>query len=112
MVNDEGQFYALRNNCTHQDYPSLGGAVSLGHIKCEKHVSQFELTTGEAKVLPAVKAGAVYQTSVDAGVMYVLALQGGLPGWFRGPDARQPARLVCPPRTGRYEVETQARSQP
>lgn len=72
VVNYEGQFYALRNNCTHQDYPLLGGAVSLGRIKCEKHGSQFELTTGKAKVLPAVKPVAVYQTSVDAGALYVL----------------------------------------
>lgn len=74
VVNDQGQFYALRNNCTHQDYPLLGGAVSLGRIKCEKHGSQFELTTGKARVLPAVKPVAVYRTSVDAGVLYVLPL--------------------------------------
>ncbi|UQN08115.1 Rieske 2Fe-2S domain-containing protein [Deinococcus sp. QL22] len=74
VVNYEGQFYALRNNCTHQDYPLLGGAVNLGRIKCERHGSQFELTTGKAKGLPAVKSVAVYQTTVDAGVLYVLPL--------------------------------------
>ncbi|WP_412026881.1 non-heme iron oxygenase ferredoxin subunit [Deinococcus yunweiensis] len=74
VVNFEGQFYALRNNCTHKDFPLLGGDVSMGRITCEKHGAKFELATGKAKTLPAVKAVKIYATQVEDGVVYVSPL--------------------------------------
>ncbi|AFZ69203.1 Rieske 2Fe-2S domain-containing protein [Deinococcus peraridilitoris] len=74
VVNFEGQYYALRNNCSHKDYPLLGGDVSMGRISCEKHGAKFELSTGKAKVLPAVKAVQIYRTELDGDEVYVLPL--------------------------------------
>ena len=74
VVRYEGQFYALRNNCTHKDYPLLGGAVENGRITCEKHGAKFELATGKAKVLPAVKPVRVYVTEIEDGQVYVRSL--------------------------------------
>lgn len=74
VVRFEGQFYALRNNCTHKDYPLLGGEVQLGRITCAKHGAKFELATGKAKTLPAVKPVKVYRTLVEGGEVYVLPL--------------------------------------
>lgn len=74
VVNYEGQFYALRNNCTHQDYPLLGGEVSMGRITCQKHGAKFELATGKAKSLPAVKPVRLFRTEIEDGVVYVSAL--------------------------------------
>lgn len=74
VINDGGTFYALRNNCTHKDYPLLGGEVSQGRITCEKHGAKFELSTGKAKVLPAVKPLQIYRTQVEDGLVYVLPL--------------------------------------
>lgn len=74
VVNYEGQYYALRNNCTHKDYPLLGGEVSMGRITCEKHGGKFELATGKAKALPAVKPVRIYKTAAEDGVLYVLPL--------------------------------------
>ena len=74
VVNYEGTYYALRNNCTHKDYPLLGGEVADGRITCEKHGGKFELATGKAKTLPAVKPVRIYKTEVDDGVVYVLPL--------------------------------------
>lgn len=70
----EGAYYALRNNCTHKDYPLKGGEVSMGRITCEKHGAKFELATGKAKTLPAVKAVQIYKTEVDAGDVYVISV--------------------------------------
>lgn len=72
VVRYEGQFYALRNNCTHKDFPLLGGEVSQGRITCQKHGAKFELSTGKAKTLPAVKPVKVYRTLVEGGQVYVL----------------------------------------
>ena len=74
VVNYEGQFYALRNNCTHKDFPLLGGDVGDGKITCEKHGGKFELTTGKARALPAVKAVKIYKTAVEGGAVYVSEL--------------------------------------
>ncbi|PTA68302.1 Rieske 2Fe-2S domain-containing protein [Deinococcus arcticus] len=74
VVQFEGQFYALRNNCTHKDYPLLGGEVSAGRITCEKHGARFELATGKPRALPAVKPVRVYRTEVEAGQLYVCPL--------------------------------------
>lgn len=74
VVRFEGAFYALRNNCTHKDYPLLGGEVSAGRITCEKHGAKFELSTGKPRTLPAVKPVRIYQTQVEDGEVYVLPL--------------------------------------
>lgn len=74
VVRHEGAFYALRNNCTHQNYPLLGGEVVMGRITCEKHGAKFELATGKAKSLPAVKPVKLFRTEIEDGVVYVSAL--------------------------------------
>lgn len=74
VVNYEGKYYALRNNCTHKDFPLLGGEVADGRITCEKHGAKFELATGKAKVLPAVKPVQIFKTEVEDGVVYVSSL--------------------------------------
>lgn len=71
LINDGGQFYALRNLCTHKDVPLLGGEVSMGRITCEKHGGKFELATGKAKALPAVKPVAIYRCFVENGTVYI-----------------------------------------
>lgn len=74
VVNYEGTFYALRNNCTHKDFPLLGGDVDGGRITCEKHGGKFEVVTGKAKALPAVKPVKLFKTEVEDGLVYVSAL--------------------------------------
>ncbi|WP_293909148.1 non-heme iron oxygenase ferredoxin subunit [Deinococcus sp.] len=74
VINDGGQYFALRNNCTHQHFPLLGGEVVMGRITCEKHGAKFELSTGKPKTLPAVKPVQIYRTDIADGVLYVLEL--------------------------------------
>lgn len=74
IVNDQGQFYALRNNCTHKDYPLLGGEVEGGRITCQKHGGKFDLATGKAKVLPAVKPVQIFRTEIEDDLLYVMPL--------------------------------------
>lgn len=76
VVRYEGQFYALRNLCTHKDVPLLGGEVSDGKITCTKHGGRFELATGRARALPAVKPVTVFRTVVEEGEVFVESLEG------------------------------------
>ena len=71
VVCDGGQYYALRNMCSHQNFPLLGGEVSLGRITCTKHGARFELTSGKAKALPAVKPVPIYKAHSEDGVVWV-----------------------------------------
>ncbi|WP_407570497.1 non-heme iron oxygenase ferredoxin subunit [Deinococcus altitudinis] len=74
VVCDGGQYYALRNKCSHQDFPLLGGDVSMGRITCSKHGAKFELGSGKARTLPAVKPVAVYRTLLEEGAVWVESL--------------------------------------
>ncbi|WP_189643083.1 Rieske (2Fe-2S) protein [Deinococcus piscis] len=74
VVRYEGEFYALRNQCTHKDVPLLGGEVSDGKITCAKHGGRFELATGRARALPAVKPVLIFKTAVEDGEVFVESL--------------------------------------
>jgi 3-phenylpropionate/trans-cinnamate dioxygenase ferredoxin component len=74
VVCDGGQYFALRNRCSHQEFPLLGGEVMMGRITCVKHGAKFELSSGKAKTLPAVKPVAIYATRVEDGVVWVESL--------------------------------------
>lgn len=74
VVRYEGEFYALRNQCTHKDVPLLGGEVSDGKITCTKHGGRFELATGRARALPAVKPVTLFRTVVEDGQVFVESL--------------------------------------
>ena len=74
VICDDGGYYALRNRCSHQDFPLLGGDVSLGRVTCSKHGARFELSSGKAKALPAVKPVAVYRTQIAEGAVWVESL--------------------------------------
>ena len=74
VVCEGGQYYALRNQCSHQNFPLLGGDVSMGRITCAKHGAKFELSSGKPKTLPAVKPVQIYQTRVQDSVVWVDSL--------------------------------------
>jgi 3-phenylpropionate/trans-cinnamate dioxygenase ferredoxin subunit len=74
VICDGGQYYALRNKCSHQDFPLLGGDVSMGRVTCAKHGAKFELSTGKARTLPAVKPVAIYRTHLQGGAVWVESL--------------------------------------
>ncbi len=74
VVRYEDQFYALRNRCTHKDVPLLGGDVADGKITCTKHGGKFELATGQARALPAVKPVPLFRTAVEDGEVWVESL--------------------------------------
>ncbi|MBB6097570.1 3-phenylpropionate/trans-cinnamate dioxygenase ferredoxin subunit [Deinobacterium chartae] len=71
VVNDGGRFYALRNLCTHESYPLEGGRVENGMITCEAHGARFDLATGAARSMPAVKAVRLYRAVQEGAELFV-----------------------------------------
>jgi 3-phenylpropionate/trans-cinnamate dioxygenase ferredoxin component len=48
-----GRFYAVEDNCSHEDYPLSYGCLDGDRIKCSLHGSRFSLETGEPLEEPA-----------------------------------------------------------
>ncbi|WP_295886821.1 non-heme iron oxygenase ferredoxin subunit [uncultured Thiohalocapsa sp.] len=49
----EDRFYAVEDNCSHEDYPLSYGCLDGAYIKCSLHGSWFSLETGEPQEPPA-----------------------------------------------------------
>ena len=61
------EFYAIGDECSHQDYSLSEGEVWPDEctIECPKHGSTFALATGEPQSLPATKPVPVYAVRLD-----------------------------------------------
>jgi len=73
LANVEGHIYAVRDNCTHQDFPLSEGMVDEEEcsIECGWHGARFDLRTGAVLALPAIKPVKTYEVRVDEGQIYV-----------------------------------------
>ena len=49
----DGEFYAIRDRCTHQNLPLAEGEIDGDEIICPFHGARFCLKTGQAKSPPA-----------------------------------------------------------
>ena len=64
LVRNNGQVYAVHDECTHAEVPLSEGEVSNGTIECWLHGSRFDLATGRVLNLPATQPVEVYPVSV------------------------------------------------
>lgn len=58
VVKSEGQYFAVRDECSHAQIQLSEGDVGGCEIECWLHGSRFDLRTGEPTSLPAVRPGA------------------------------------------------------
>ena len=59
--------YVIGDTCSHADVSLSGGEVEDCAIECPKHGSAFDLRTGAALSLPAVRPVPTYEASVVDG---------------------------------------------
>jgi len=75
LVNVDGTFYAIDNECTHRGGYLGEGEInpdwSEGAIECPLHGSVFDVRTGEVLAPPATDPVRTYTVEVDAGVIKV-----------------------------------------
>ena len=68
---EDGNFYAIDDICTHENFLLSGGELFGLDVECPQHGSRFNLKTGKVTGLPAVIATKVYPVEVEDGEVYV-----------------------------------------
>jgi 3-phenylpropionate/trans-cinnamate dioxygenase ferredoxin subunit len=68
---EDGQFYALNDICTHEEFYLSDGELWGLDVECPQHGSRFNLQTGKVTGLPAVIPAKAYPVSVEGSDVYV-----------------------------------------
>jgi len=55
LVRWEGEIFALEDRCSHRDFPLSDGDVEDGELECIFHGARFDIRTGKATRLPAIR---------------------------------------------------------
>jgi 3-phenylpropionate/trans-cinnamate dioxygenase ferredoxin component len=72
LVNADGEIYAVRDNCSHRDFPLSEGTLHGGAtLECAWHGARFDLKTGRALRLPAIKPVKTYEVVIENGEIKV-----------------------------------------
>jgi len=72
LANADGQIYAFADNCTHRDFPLSAGEIHEGgKVECTWHGAQFDMESGRATQLPAIKPIRTYEVRVEDGDILV-----------------------------------------
>lgn len=74
LISQDGEFFAVPDRCTHQNFPLSDGELLDGKIKCIHHGATFDLHTGKP-TMPAVKKLRLFDTVVEDGRLYVVLQQ-------------------------------------
>jgi len=68
---EDGNFYALNDVCTHEEFSLCDGELWGMDVECPQHGSRFNLATGKVTGLPAVIPAQTYPVRVEGSDIYV-----------------------------------------
>ena len=71
VIRTGGEYFAMEDKCSHQDFPLSDGEVENGTIECIFHGARFDIRTGKALSLPAIKPVKTYPVEIRDGEVYV-----------------------------------------
>ena len=64
LANVDGDVYALQNRSSHQDLPLSDGELEGDRLECLYHGARFDVCTGKAVGLPAIKPVPSYDVQI------------------------------------------------
>ncbi len=76
VIRHEGRLHAMDEFCTHADASLAFGIVKDGCVACPWHYAEFDLETGAAKSLPAVKPVRIFPVRETADGKIEVAIGG------------------------------------
>ncbi|NCY03841.1 MAG: non-heme iron oxygenase ferredoxin subunit, partial [Planctomycetia bacterium] len=91
----DGRFYCIDDVCTHDGGPLVDGELSGFKVACPRHGAKFDIRTGAALSMPAVRATRAHAVKVEDGGVWVAP--GVSPEAAPGPAGRWSARSADPP---------------
>lgn len=71
LANVDGTVHAVLDRCSHEDLPLSDGEVEGGNIVCQYHGARFDLASGAARGLPAVKPIKTFPVEIRDDGIYV-----------------------------------------
>lgn len=71
LANVAGSFYAIDNQCSHEDASLYNGALKGDCVECPLHGSHFSLKTGEPREEPATEPVRTYALEVRPDGIYL-----------------------------------------
>jgi nitrite reductase/ring-hydroxylating ferredoxin subunit len=72
LANVDGDLYALEDRCSHEDMPLSSGDLDGNRLQCLYHGAEFDVCTGSALQLPAIRPVKSFETQVRDDGIYVL----------------------------------------
>ena len=71
VFRSDHEVFALQDRCSHAEASLCEGEVFDGEVECPRHGALFDVTTGAAKTLPAVRGVSSYATRTVDGFVEV-----------------------------------------
>jgi 3-phenylpropionate/trans-cinnamate dioxygenase ferredoxin subunit len=71
LANVDGTFCALRDRCSHDDYPLSDGELDGSEVVCQYHGARFDACSGARKTLPAIRPVQSFPVEIRDGHVYV-----------------------------------------
>lgn len=71
VFNDEGEFFALDDTCSHEKASLAEGYIEDREVECPLHAARFCLKTGEAQCMPATTGVRAHRVEIKDGDVWV-----------------------------------------
>jgi 3-phenylpropionate/trans-cinnamate dioxygenase ferredoxin subunit len=65
LCNVNGRFYAIDDVCTHDGASLDQGVLDGDLVECPRHGAKFDVTSGRAVVLPAIRPVKTYPVQIE-----------------------------------------------
>jgi 3-phenylpropionate/trans-cinnamate dioxygenase ferredoxin subunit len=71
IFNIEGGYFAIQDTCTHDNGPLGDGEVEDHCVVCPRHGARFDIRTGKALSLPAIRNIATFPVRIVDGIIEI-----------------------------------------
>jgi 3-phenylpropionate/trans-cinnamate dioxygenase ferredoxin subunit len=71
MANVDGTIYAVMDRCSHEDLPLSDGEMEGTSLVCQYHGARFDVTSGAARGLPAIKPIKTFPVEIRGDGIYI-----------------------------------------
>lgn len=83
VINLDGEYFALKDVCSHEGFPMLGCGLEPGELicgdelVCPRHGARFSIRTGEPLCPPAYEPVETYQVRIHEGMVQLMTPKSG-----------------------------------